>query len=179
MPDANSVPSAPSKKAFVILAAIAILASAGGIFSFAQLKLQSGAWDQDRVALADQASALQEAVAELEATIGETAQAKSQLMELNAEVTREKNRLEDLARRVIGTQASLQRNIKARKAMEMETQEVRLQLDQAQSSLEPLRVEMTTRGQEIQDLEAVLREARKQLDQTIDHLEALRSKTSG
>ena len=179
MSDPKSTPSAPSKKAFIILAAIALLASAGGIFSFAQLKLQSNAWDQDRVALADKAGALQTAVAQLEATVGETAKAKSQLIALNEQVTRQKNHLEDLARRVIGTRAGLERNIKARKAMEMETQEVRLQLDQAQSSLEPLRLEMTTRGQEIQDLEAVLRNAREQLDQTIDHLEALRPKISG
>lgn len=179
MPDSDSTPSAPSKKAFVVLAVVAVLAGAGGVLSFAQRQVQSRAWEQERAALMEKSDALQAAVDQLEATAGGTAQAKNELIALNEEVTRQKNHLGDLARRVIGTQASLERNSKARKALEMETQEVRLQLDQAQSSLEPLRHEMVTRGQEIQDLEAVLRNAREQLDQTIDHLEALRSKTSG
>ena len=179
MPDPKSAPSAPSKRAFLIVAVVALLAGAGGIVSLAQLQLQAGSWDREKAALTERANALQAAVEQLEATIGETAQAKRQLAELNGQVTRQKKYLEDLARRVVGTQASLERNIKARKALETETREVRLQLDQAQSSLEPIRVEMTARGQEIEELEDVLRKAREQLDRTISHLEALRSKTSG
>ena len=176
MSDAKSVPTVPSKKAIVVLAVIAFIASAGGIFSVAQLTLQSKAWDQDKAALAEKARALQAALDQLEATAGESTQARSQLIALTENVSRQEKRLDDLARRMIGAQASLERKIKARQELEREAQEVRLQLDHAQSSLAPLRLEIATRGQEIQDLEAVLRKARDQLDQTISHLEALRPK---
>jgi chromosome segregation ATPase len=193
MAAAKSEAFAVSRPAFIVLGAVALLAIAGCVYLFVDHRSEAQAWEAERARLtkslaeiegertgfSEEIAALNAEIAQLKSATGGADQAHDRLDALTEEIRRREQELSNLGQRIVTSQAGLERNIRKRKELEEKSLSLKEEMARMRSDLQPLRDEMTTRSQEIKDLEAVLREAKDRLDKALGHLEGLATLTPG